>query len=135
MIYVKKESNEIKAFSEQKENTITITEEQWVKSNYGMYCDIINNEFIIIEPIIDLEKLKQEKIQQLKNNCYNYIINKYPLFKQINLVNGVGTLQEKSEYDNFIAIQRSLCNAKEQDILNATTIDKINEINIEFVDE
>ena len=84
------------------------------------------------EPQKPLTEVQQKKIQQLKNNCYNFIIEKYPLFKQINLVNGVGTLQEKSEYDNFIAIQRSLCNAKEQEILNASTVEEINNINIEF---
>ena len=72
MIYVKKENNEIKAFSEQKENTIAVTEEQWTKSNYGMYCDIVNNEFIIIEPVIDLEKLKKEKLQELKQKRDEY---------------------------------------------------------------
>ena len=79
-----------------------------------------------------LVEVQQEKIQQLKNNCSNCIYEVYPLFKQINLVNGLGTEQEKTEYDTFISEKRTLCDTKEQEILNASTIEEINNINIEF---
>ena len=36
-----------------------------------------------------LEELKQEKIQELKNNCQKYIYSKYPIYKQLNAASGL----------------------------------------------
>ena len=38
-------------------------------------------------PVKTLEELKGEKIQQLKNNCQNYIYSIYPIYKQLNIIN------------------------------------------------
>ncbi len=135
MIYVKKEDNEIKAFAEQKENTIAITEEQWINSGYGMYCNIIDNQFIITEaPQSSLEQLKQEKIKELKNNCQNYICSVYPIFKQVNIINKLSeyTNKEKKTMNEFIEKQRTICNKKEDEINDTNSKEELDNVNTNF---
>lgn len=117
-------------FTQQKYNELVsyANSNNCIIEDKGDYYETVEIE--IIEPT--LEELKQEKIQQLKNNCSNCIYAVYPLFKQINLVNGLYTEQEKTEYDTFISEKRTLCDTKEQEILNASTVEEINNINIEF---
>ena len=70
-----------------------------------------------------LEELKQEKIQELKNNCQNYIYSKYPIYKQINVANGLATEEEISQMITFIQKARLICEEKEQQI-NSVKIQK-----------
>lgn len=135
MIYIKKENNEIKAFSEQKENSIAITEEQWAKSNYGVYCDIIDNKFTIIEPVIDLEELKKEKIEELKQKRDDYKKeNNFSQFVyenlEFNLIEDVDN--EKLKWRAFlIDVIEKYDNFKKQ-IEEATSKKELEKINIDF---
>lgn len=70
-----------------------------------------------------LEKLKQEKIEQLKQNTFNYITKQYPIYKQINILrSGIEKdLTQMSQYiDNIrnqvdiIEKQINSCNTKEE---------------------
>ena len=77
-----------------------------------------------------LEELKQEKIQELKNNCQKYIYSKYPIYKQINAANGLATEEEISQMITFIQQTRLICEEKEQQIKYLSTKKELEKINI-----
>ena len=79
-----------------------------------------------------LEELKQEKIQELKNNCQKYIYSKYPIYKQINAANGLATEEEISQMITFIQQTRLICEEKEQQIKYLSTKKELEKININF---
>lgn len=79
-----------------------------------------------------LEELKEEKIQELKNNCQKYIYSKYPIYKQINAANGLATEEEISQMITFIQQTRLICEEKEQQIKYLSTKKELEKININF---
>lgn len=79
-----------------------------------------------------LEELKQEKIQELKNNCQKYIYSKYPIYKQINAANGLATEEEISQMITFIQKARLICEEKEQKINSGKTQKELENIIITF---
>ena len=79
-----------------------------------------------------LEELKEEKIQELKNNCQNYIYSKYPIYKQLNAASGLATEEEISQMINFIQQTRLICEEKEQQIKYLSTKKELEKININF---
>ena len=82
-----------------------------------------------------LEELKQEKIQELKNNCQNYIYSKYPIYKQINVANGLATEEEISQMTTFIQKTRLLCKEIEQKINSVKTQNELENISTNFNQE
>ena len=79
-----------------------------------------------------LEELKQEKIQELKNNCQKYIYSKYPIYKQLNAASGLATEDEISQMITFIQQTRLICEEKEQQIKYLSTKKEREKININF---
>lgn len=79
-----------------------------------------------------LEELKQEKIQELKNNCQKYIYSKYPIYKQLNAASGLATEEEISQMITFIQKARLICEEKEQQIKYLSTKKELEKINIDF---
>ena len=79
-----------------------------------------------------LEELKQEKIQELKNNCQKYIYSKYPIYKQLNAASGLATEDEISQMITFIQQTRLICEEKEQQIKYLRTKKEREKININF---
>ena len=82
-----------------------------------------------------LEELKQEKIQELKNNCQNYIYSKYPIYKQLNAASGLTTEEEISQMITFIQKARLICEEKEQEINSAKTQNELENISTNFNQE
>ena len=82
-----------------------------------------------------LEELKQEKIQELKNNCQNYIYSKYPIYKQLNVANGLATEEEISQMTSFIQQARLTCEEKEQQINSVKTQKELEKISTNFNQE
>ena len=82
-----------------------------------------------------LEELKKEKIQELKNNCQKYIYSKYPIYKQINVANGLATEEEISQMITFIQKARLICEEKEQQINSVKTQKELEKISTNFNQE
>ena len=82
-----------------------------------------------------LEDLKQEKIQELKNNCSTFIYSKYPIYKQLNVANGLTTEEETSQMHSFINQIRSICNEKESQINSLETAEDVKGFDVEFTVE
>ena len=82
-----------------------------------------------------LEDLKKEKIQELKNNCQKYIYSKYPIYKQINVANGLATEEEISQMITFIQKARLICEEKEQQINSVKTQKELEKILTNFNQE
>ena len=82
-----------------------------------------------------LEDLKKERIQELKNNCQNYIYSKYPIYKQINVANGLATEEEISQMITFIQKARLLCKEIEQKINSVKTQKELEKISTNFNQE
>ena len=82
-----------------------------------------------------LEELKEEKIQELKNNCQNYIYSKYPIYKQLNAASGLATKEEISQMITFIQKARLICEEKEQQINSAKTQKELEKIPTNFNQE
>ncbi len=83
--------------------------------------------------IKSIEKLKEEKIQQLKNNANDYILNKYPYFKQLNIIR-IGTEEEKNDMSSFIDGVRNKVNQLELDINSCNTEEELSTINYNIYD-
>lgn len=81
------------------------------------------------------EELKEEKIQELKNNCQKYIYSKYPIYKQINVANGLATEEEISQMITFIQKARLICKEKEQEINSSKTQNELENISTNFNQE
>lgn len=86
-------------------------------------------------PQKSLEELKQEKIQELKNNCQNYIYSKYPIYKQLNAASGLATEEEISQMITFIQKARLICEEKEQEINSVKTQNELENISTNFNQE
>ena len=82
-----------------------------------------------------LEELKQEKIQELKNNCQKYIYSKYPIYKQINVANGLASEEVISQMITFIQKARLICEEKEQQINSVKTQKELEKILTNFNQE
>ena len=89
----------------------------------------------IEEPVKTLEERKQEKIQELKNNCHKYIYSKYPIYKQLNVANGLATQEKIAEMITFIQKARLICEEKEQEINSAKTQNELEKISTNFNQE
>ena len=86
-------------------------------------------------PQKSLEDLKKEKIQELKNNCQNYIYLKYPIYKQLNAASGLATEEEISQMITFIQKARLICEEKEQQINSVKTQKELEKISTNFNQE
>lgn len=82
-----------------------------------------------------LDQLKQEKIQELKANCSNYIYSKYPIYKQLNAASGLATGKEITEMTTFIQQARLICEDKEQQINSVKTQKDLEKISTNFNQE
>ena len=82
-----------------------------------------------------LKELKQEKIQELKNNCQKYIYSKYPIYKQLNAASGLATEEEVSQMITFIQKARLICEEKEQQINSVKTQKELEKISTNFNQE
>lgn len=87
------------------------------------------------KPEKSLEELKKEKIRELKNNCQKYIYSKYPIYKQINVANGLATEEEISQMITFIQKARLICEEKEQQINSVKTQKELEKISTNFNQE
>ena len=87
------------------------------------------------EYIKTLEELKQEKIRELKDNCSNYIYSKYPIFKQLNIANGLATNEEVEQMVSFIGQAKLTCEEIEQKIDSAKTQNELENISTNFNQE
>ena len=81
-----------------------------------------------------LEELKAEKIQELKNNCMNYIYSVYPIYKQLNIINPLSDYSDehREEMNIFIDKNRKICKEKEELIKKAKYEEELKKINIDF---
>lgn len=91
-------------------------------------------EFFENQNKVDLDKLKGEKIQQLKNNCQNYIYSVYPIYKQLDIINPLNdySIEKKEEMNAFIDENRNICKEKEELIKQAKSNEELKKINIDF---
>lgn len=78
-----------------------------------------------------LEELKEEKLQELKQKANNYILNKYPYYKQLNVIRN-GTMEELAEMSSFIDGVRDKVNQLELDINSSNTEEKLLTINYDI---
>ena len=81
-----------------------------------------------------LEELKQEKILKLRKNANNYIITKYPYYRQLNIIRN-GTKEELSEMSYFIDNIRNRVNQLELDINSSNTEEELTIINYDIYDD
>ena len=106
---------------------------------YNETLDLYNSnpELFELETKIEipLEELKQEKIQELKSNCSNYIYSKYPIFKQLNIANGLATNEEVGQMASFIGQAKLTCEDIEQQINSAKTQKELEKISTNFNQE
>ena len=99
---------------------------------YKKHPELFEIEKECIKP---LEELKQEKIQELKSNCSNYIYSKYPIFKQLNIANGLATNEEVEQMVSFIGQAKLTCEDIEQKINSAKTQKELEKISTNFNQE
>lgn len=85
-------------------------------------------------PSEPVEELKQKKLEELDNNCKNYIYSKYDVETQLNMSNGLYTAEEQETMKIFITEQRDKCHALIEEINKAETSEAINNIDITFKD-
>ncbi len=78
---------------------------------------------------INFPILKQNRISDLKTNCSNHIYAKYPIFKQLNIANGL--VDGKEEMTLFINRVRAICDNKEEEITKANTREELEAIDID----
>lgn len=123
-----------------------LKKEEFTQSKYNElleYANLHNSTIQLIDgyyttvEIIDdrtLEELKNEKIEQLKENCYNYILSVYPLYKQMNILNPLFdyTEQDRIKMNEFINKQREICNTKQANIEACESKEELEKIVIEF---
>jgi len=78
---------------------------------------------------------KEKKIKELRENCQNYILSVYPIYKQLNIINPLSDYSNEDKFamNEFIDNQRKICASKEEEINNAT-LETINNIAITFGD-
>lgn len=81
-----------------------------------------------------LEELKQEKIIVLKDNAYNLIISKYPLYKQLNFIR-LGPAEDLAKMSQYIDNIRTEVDFIEKQINLSSTEEQLNKININFTEE
>ena len=86
------------------------------------------------EPKKSLELLKQEKIVILKDNAYNLIISKYPLYKQLNIIR-LGPAEDLAQMSKYIDDIRIKVDSIEKQINLSSTEKQLNKININFIKE
>ena len=138
--YIKlNKNNEIVASANfQPDKTFVETNKKVIQYNGKLYFeDSIPDEIKnIIYPTEEekIIRIKQEKIELLKSNCSNYIYSKYPIYKQLNVANGIATEEEIAEMTSFIQKARLICNDREEIINKAESVEEVNNINIEFTD-
>ena len=84
-------------------------------------------------PQKSLKTLKQEKIQELKANCSAFIYSKYPIYKQLNVANGLATEEETSQMRSYINQVRSICNGKESQINFLEKAEDVKVFDVEFI--
>ena len=73
---------------------------------------------------------KEERIKQLKTNCSNYIYSKYPIYKQLNIANGIE--DKKTELQIFVETTRLVCNAREELLKQAINREELYVVDINF---
>lgn len=82
---------------------------------------------------IDIEKIKQAKIQKLKLEISPQLIYvKAPEYKQVNSALGIYTEEKKTEIVNWIQLIRKLTDSIETEINGLTEIEKVEAFNIDF---
>lgn len=79
-----------------------------------------------------LEELKKEKIQELRKNANDYILSKYPYYKQLNIIR-IET-EEKNNMSSFIDGIRNRINQLELDINSCNTKEELSTINYNIYD-
>lgn len=80
-----------------------------------------------------VEELKQEKILELKKNANNYILIRYPYYRQLNIVRN-GTVEELAKMSSFIDGVRNKVNQLELDINSSNTEEELTTINYNIYD-
>lgn len=75
------------------------------------------------EAVIDIELLKTEKINQLKENCSDYIFSIYPQYKQTNILAQISKYNSKDLKDMKLFIEENInkCDIIEKQIWICTT--------------
>lgn len=81
-----------------------------------------------------LNQLKEEKIVILKDNAYNLIISKYPLYKQLNIIR-LGPAEDLAQMSKYIDDIRIKVDSIEKQINLSSTEEQLNKININFIKE
>lgn len=91
-------------------------------------------EFFENQNKVDLDKLKEEKIAQLKKNCENYIYSVYPIYKQLDIINPLNDypVEKKEEMNIFIDKNRNICKEMKELIKQAKSYEELKKINIDF---
>lgn len=81
-----------------------------------------------------IEKLKQEKLTLLDNETQKFIYAKYPVHKQLNIINPLNDYSEedRNNMNEFINSIRSKNHSFVEQINNCTTKEELGLININF---
>lgn len=82
-------------------------------------------------PQKSIEKLKEEKILELKTNANDYILNQYPYYKQLNIIRE-GIEEDKNKMTSFIDVVRNKVNQLELDINSCNTEEDLNKISVSY---
>lgn len=81
-----------------------------------------------------IEQLKQEKLNLLDNKTQEFIYNRYPIHKQLNIINQLNDYleEDKNKMNEFINNIRSKNHEFVEQINNCTTKEELESININF---
>lgn len=132
MLYVWIENNEIKATRE-----LELIPEQY-KNSYQVFDEVpftdlkIENGRVVLKTQEEkLNELKQQKILKLKKKVYTLLApTDWCVIKCVEL--GLNIEQVYPNEKAFRDSVRAWGNQKEQEIMNATTIEEVNSINLNF---
>lgn len=104
-------------------------EEMEVEFGYNGKCYLLG-----YAPHKPLEELKQEKLNFLNNETQKFIYTKYPIYKQLNIINPLNDYSEedRNNMNEFINSIRSKNHKFVEQINNCTTREELDLININF---
>ena len=104
-------------------------EEMEVEFGYNGKCYLFG-----YAPQKPIEELKQEKLNFLNNETQKFIYTKYPIYKQLNIINPLNdyTDKDRNTMNEFINSTRNKNHKFAEQINNCATKEELDLININF---
>lgn len=101
----------------------------------GWFYNVDTDSFYyVIEPNLTVDEYREQKIEMLKENAYNAIIEVYPLWKQLNITQNKNKKpQDYRTMITFINAIQTQCNNKEAQLRELTTKEDIYNFDIEII--